>query len=271
MSILLYGCKEDSHETSYEYSITLNGDYESEFSNLGESRKYSLSILKKTLTDGIPNGEEQVLSPSVISRIKTEGGKFVSTGTDDSDIYSFEMCFEENKEDELCTSYIYFSIVDGGNTYSKNFVFTQAASDIYYKYHIYDLPEIKHIPEEGGTFEVPFTCYREKYVNGKPSTARLCSLEGLRYLIYCGNSAMIHSADIVKDGTKKGFYKIIINSKGRYHLEFLRKYESNVFVQISNDETEEILATMTIIQPQTDDDEYFYIPSTLYSTGRFEY
>ena len=59
MSILLYGCKEDSHETSYEYSITLNGDYESEFSNLGESRKYSLSILKKTLTDGIPNGEEQ--------------------------------------------------------------------------------------------------------------------------------------------------------------------------------------------------------------------
>lgn len=250
-------CDKKEENLAYSYSFDLQGDLESGFAKQGETRKYVLSIHRKSQVNGIFTGEQERVKTSVISKIDIDGGQFSILNIEkDNFICTFELRANENEEDSIRKGRIMFSIADGKEIASETYAFQQEASQIEYQYAIStEISQSFYIPMEGGKFEVSFICSRLKSVNGKPAVTLPSDLKGLEYNISRANSALVHSVYIEKDGESTGKYKFVIESSGKYNLtNWGVKNESTVLIEITDGE--EIIFHCSIIQPQTEGEDF---------------
>lgn len=270
-AVLIYSsCDKAKHETTYTYHFQLQGDTESNFSKSGESRRFTLSVLRKCFTDGIISGATEKVTTSAISLIPMENDLFTVENIQKNDgEYIFDLSIPENDTDTLRKDMLKIVFTEGETHLTHTFQFQQNPSDINTAYEIQtNMPQPFHIPAEGGIFEIPFTCMHIKYINGNLSQTIPGPLKGLKYFICIANSGSVHSLFIQKDGELAGQYKFKIEAQGPYNLNYWSKTESTFFVEIKNDK--KVIFHRDIIHPQTENEEYTHYSVTIANHSTFD-
>ena len=145
-------CSCDKDDLTYIYSIELNGDNSSYFSEQGESRQFIVTVFREAKINEESSGQKKRIDASIISNIEIEGEQFIiSNVSKEGASCHFELTANENQQEVSQKCRIIFTLTDTQDAISKTYEFQQKASLIERQYAITTkMPQPFVIPAEGG-------------------------------------------------------------------------------------------------------------------------
>ncbi len=264
--LTLFSCNKEETEIKSSFEVNVIGDIKTHFSNLPESRNITIRTSQLFIKNG-EKVENKLVDAEKIS-VRIEGGDFFNISETNciGNDFNLSLNCTENKTDDIRSSMLVIEIDTGDKKTEKKFKLNQGKAEIKVTYFITCEEKSPFIlPDNGGSFEIPFKCFKISTINNSETRTTPSNLKELRYEIYCINSGWIHSTEIVKNGTEEGSYLFKITANGYYNMEF----ESEWYVRILTLHNTEIYK-IEFIHKQTPGEDFYTPTKTNINRGTFD-